>query len=153
MQNFLMGTPSSWQQSPNRFEPWQQDIFQKLSQHGQERLQDPTKGFEPVEKDAIHRYQTQVLPSLAERFGQLGGGGYSSGAMGAIGQNVGDFYSNLAAQKAQYGAGQEGQMASMLQSLLTPQTEMAYQPDQPGALYPMMQGIGQGIPSVEIGSP
>jgi len=112
---------SQFQRIP-RFEPWQQQIFQQLGQRGSEGMQDPTKGFGAIAQQARTQFDTQTIPSIAERFTAMGGGQRSSAFEGALGQAGAGFHENLAAMESKYGMQNMTQLMQMLKMALTPQS-------------------------------
>ena len=52
--------------------------------------------FEPLRQQAMTQFNTQTVPSLAERFTSLGGGQRSSAFQGALGQAGAGLQENLA---------------------------------------------------------
>ena len=150
--SFWQDTPGQFQKSPNLWEQWQQPYFQQAAQQGMAGMQDPTKGFEPIAKQARTQFDTQTIPGIAERFTAMGGGQRSSAFEGALGQAGAGFNENLAAMKSQYGMQNMGQMMQMLQMGLSPQTQTQYSKGTPAGimqlLAPFMQGIGAGAPGV-----
>lgn len=115
----------SYMQAQQFNEP-QQRALQQLLQMGGQRLAQPTAGFQPFEERARQQFQTQTIPSLAERFTALGGGQRSAAFQGALGQAGSDLEAQLAQAKSQYGLQNESQALQMLQLGLTPQYNQQY---------------------------
>jgi len=148
MANFFTDKPGQFHKSPNLWEGWQQNIFQQLGQQGQNRMQNPYEGWENIEAPARRQFETQTIPSLAERFTSMGSGTHSGSFQGALGQAGAGFDENMAAQKQQYGNNSMQQLMQMLQMALSPQTQTQWQEgsssDLMKLLAPLMQGIGAG---------
>ena len=67
-------------------DPTQQSAMDEILGLAMGRLQDPLKGFEPMAERARSQFQTQTIPSLAERFTSMGEGAQrSSGFQRALG--------------------------------------------------------------------
>lgn len=101
--------------------------------------------FEPIAQKARTQFQTQTIPSLAERFTALGGQN-SSAFQGALGSAGAGLEEGLAAQGAQYGLQQNAQLQNLMQLLLglstQPSVENVIYKGQPGALHGAAQGLG-----------
>jgi hypothetical protein len=126
--------PSSVKQI-QRFSPQQTSMMNQLGQRGMEALD-----FGPVEQRARTQFQTQTVPTLAERFTSMGGSGgaqRSSAFRGAMMGAGADLESQLANLRYQYGL-------PMLQLGLQPQFESIYRPSQPGAMQSFGSALGAG---------
>jgi hypothetical protein len=117
------------------YTPEQQNILSMLLQQGSQNAD-----FGNIENLYKNQFQSQILPSIVERFTAMGAGGPSSSAFaGAVGQAGSGLASQLAALRSQYGMQQ-------LQTGLRPQFESIYQQRQPGfgenALLSLIQAGG-----------
>lgn len=121
--NFLFGKPESTKRI-QRFAPEQQSALQQLLSMGMQNMNP-----DAIEQRARSQFQTQTIPSLAERFTSMGGeGGQRSSAFGAqLGGAGADLESQLANLRSMFGM-QQTQMG------LQPQFESIYQPSRPGML-------------------
>jgi len=73
-------------------------------QMGLSQLQNPYEGYQPIEDQARTNFQTQTIPSIAERFTAMGNGAQRSSAFtGALGSAGAGLEQSLAALKSQYG--------------------------------------------------
>ncbi len=127
-----------YQQSPNLYSPDQQQALNYLLNQGRSNLQSPYQGFEPIEAHARTKFQSQSIPSLAERFTALGGSDTreSSDFAGMLGGAQSEFDQGIAALRADYGNQSQDRALNLLRLGLTPQTELHYfneQPDAPSA--------------------
>jgi hypothetical protein len=163
--NFLFGSGPQTQQL-QRFTPQQTNALNSLlsqSMSGLQALQNQPNqqkfDFAPIANQARTQFNTQTVPSLAERFTALGNGQRSSAFQGALGQAASGLEGNLAALQQQYGLQnrsldlqQQGMQQNLLQNLLgislTPQYETVYQPQQQGFLGTAGAGLAQGLGSV-----
>jgi hypothetical protein len=145
---FTFGTPEEIQQVQN-YGPEQQNIFRLLQQLGIYGLQNPYAGFEPIEQQARNQFNQQTIPGLAERFASLGNNALSSGAFySQLGQAGAGLEADLAAQKAQYGQQNIGQILQMLQLGLQPQFENIHRPQSNGLFQnTLLSGI-QAAPKI-----
>lgn len=95
---------------------------------GQQKLQDESirqalsllqggqpQNFAPIEQQAQRQFQTETVPSLAERFSSLGAQN-SSAFQGALGNAGANLQSQLASLRAQYG---QNQLAQLLNPALS----------------------------------
>lgn len=149
LQNNIFGTQGQTQQVP-RYTPQQsnvlnQNILPSIAPMLQQLQQKRGQGFEPYAQQARTQFNTQTIPSLAERFTALGGQRSSAfqGALGAAGAGLNE---NLAALGSQYDSNQQGQEQQLLMALLglglQPQFENAYQPGTPGLINNLFGGGG-----------
>jgi hypothetical protein len=152
--DFLTGSPAQTQRF-ERFSPNQQQAQNQTLQMGLSGLQNLKPfDFAPIEQQATKNFNTQTVPSLAERFTAMGSGPRSSNFAPAFASAGADLQGQLAALKSQYGLQQQGQQQNFLQNLLgiglTPQFETGYEPRSPGFAEsvgaPVLQGLGQSLP-------
>jgi hypothetical protein len=103
------------------------------------------EGFEPIEQRALSQFQTNTIPTIAERLTSLGSGPRSTNFRGELAAAGAGLQEALAALRAQYGLGQ--QQANTLMNLfgqsLAPQTETAYMPATQGALQGGLPGLAK----------
>jgi len=140
--NFFFGSEGREHQF-QRFNPQQQSAFSQLLGQGMMNA-----GPQGQEDRARRQFNTQTIPSIAERFTSFGGANNSnrgsSEFTGALGSAGADLESQLASLRSQYGL-QQTQLG------LTPQTENAYFQRQPGFLenagIGLAQGAGQALAS------
>jgi len=111
--------------------------------------------FGPIEQRARNQFQTETIPSIAERFTALGGGQNSSAFQSVLGRAGADLESQLAAlgsqvgmQQQQFGQQQQGMdrdyLLALLRLALLPQFETQYIPGKSGVFGGAAQGLGQG---------
>ncbi len=154
---FFLGSPSRTQQFTN-FNPQQQQAFSQILQMALQGLQNPQQGFQPIENQARTQFNTQTIPSLAERFTSMGGDSrqQSSGFAGAIGAAGSGLEQALASLRSQYGIQNQNSLQNLLGMGLTPQYETAYTPRQPGFLESLFGSLGQAagsaVPLLAAGS-
>jgi hypothetical protein len=132
------------------FTPEQQFSLDQLLRGGLNGIQGlQTPDFGPIEEQAKREFQTQTIPSLAERFTSLGGGQRSSAFQGALGSAASDLQSQLAALRSKYGlAANEQRLQQALPQLqfgLQPRYESVFTPRQPSGISNLFSGISQGI--------
>jgi hypothetical protein len=132
--NFLTGSPGKLQQVPLQTQQ-QMGVQNQYLQNLMQLLQGGQyAGFEPIEKQELSRFQSQTIPSIAERFTAMGGGQRSSAFQGALGSAGADLGERLAALKSQYGLQQQANLPGLLNSGLAPQFEHMYDQGQEGLL-------------------
>lgn len=140
---FFTGTPSQVNQVPT-VSPDQLKILQYLMQQGQQQLQNPYQGFEPIAEQARSQFGRYTAPSLAERFTAMGGGALnSSGYQQAQERAKTDLELGLAAQQAQYGMQNRNQALQQLSQGLIPQFQNIVSPGQPGLLQEFLPSLGR----------
>jgi len=129
--NAFTGMSPQNKQLPTRY-PWQEEGMKSFLQQG---LQN--SNFGDIEDQEMRRFNTQTIPSLAERFSGLAGGRMGSSrfrsALGAAGSDLG---ARLKGLRAQYGL-QQAQLG------LQPSFENIYIPGTPSALNPILQSMGK----------
>lgn len=142
--------------------PYEAQQRQMMNQVGQMGLQGLLGGqmpggmsFEPLRRQALTQFNTQTVPSLAERFTSMGGGQRSSAFQGALGQAGAGLNENLAAMQSQYQMQMLPMLMQMLGIGLNPQTEQQYLPGQEGFLSKagtgFMEGLGSALPAAATG--
>ena len=109
---WLLGNPSHFRQMP-KYSPEIQGGINELLQQGFQGLQNPYEGFQNISNEATRQYNTQTIPSIAERFASVPGGQRSSGYLAALGGSGEDFQSKLAAMKEMFG--QQNRQSSLNQ--------------------------------------
>jgi len=114
-------TGEAWFGSPERihelenYEPSQWEAIMQALQTGQNQIQNPYQGFEPIEQQYTNQFNQQVVPGLAERFSSLGSNATSSPAFSSqLGQAGAGLSQGLAALKSQYGMQNREQGANLL---------------------------------------
>lgn len=131
-------------QNPLR-SPEQMQRINQVGQQGMQMLQNPYAGFEPIAQNAINQYQTQVVPSLAERFTSMGKNLPTSGAFTSqLNQSGDQLQKALAAMQAQYGQQQQQNALGLLNFGNQPQFENIYQPAEHTPLSGVLAGISAG---------
>lgn len=123
-----------WEQSPNKYNPAQQQALDMILAQSSQGLQNPRAGFDPIANLARKQFQTQTVPGIAERFSAIGSGGAqkSSAFQSLLGSAGSDLEAQLAALGANYGLQNRAGLLGQLQLGLNPQTENIYFGQQPG---------------------
>jgi hypothetical protein len=109
---------------------------------GQQQIQNPYAGFDPIAKRATSMFQQQTLPTLAQRFTGMGENALSSPSYQhqMSGANE-DFQERLAALMANYGLHQQSLGQGLMGMGLYPEFENMYQPPQDTWLSSMFGGL------------
>jgi hypothetical protein len=113
----------------------EQSILDFLLQNGMGQLQDPQKGFKPLEDYARTQFANHTVPSLAERFTSFAGGNNalsSPSFASQLGQAGAGLESSLAALGAQYGQQNQQNALQQLNTGLKPAFNTDYRANQPG---------------------
>lgn len=144
----LFGTPEQMQQFPLYAQP-QQQAFSQILQQALQGLQnqDYTQGFEPFAQNARRQFETETVPSLAERFTAMGGDSRPSrnftGALGAAGSNLDAQLEGLRSQYGLQNKAQDRQHFTNLLGLgLTPQFGQKQVPGMQGILPQLLSLLG-----------
>ena len=137
-------------QQVQRFTPQQQQAQNQALQMALSGLQNPNAGFEPIANQARQQFNSQTVPSLAERFTAMGNGQRSSAFQGALGSAGADLESQLAALQAQYGLQNRSQLMQLLGQGLEPQFENAYNPGGGGFSSGIFGGLSGGLGALGI---
>ena len=153
MANFFTGSPATAQQVPT-LTPQQLGVKGQASNQALQMLQGLSGGnfnFEPIAQQARTQFQTQTVPSLAERFTSLGSGAQRSSAFqGALGQAGAGLEEGIAALNSKYGLQQQGLNQNLLQLLLghslSPESETLINQGDEGFLSSIGPVIGQLLP-------
>jgi len=125
----LTGGKGKFKQTPNKYNPQQQALYNQLMQQAQGNL--GGQGFNNIENYAKQQFHSDIIPSLAERFTSLGGSQTrgSSDFIGSLGAAGAGLSSQLAAMRHQYGLDNQ---QSALQLLQHGGTEQYYEPGTEG---------------------
>jgi len=116
---------------------------------GQQQIQNPYAGFEPVAQKAQSMFQNQTVPGLAERFTSMAGGAMSSPSFGSQLYGSGqDMQESLAALMAQYGLHQQQLGQGLMGMGMGNEFENIYQNPQSTWLSRLFGGIGGGAGSM-----
>lgn len=111
----------------------------QMAGRGLQNYQPSQFNFAPIENMARTQFNTQTVPSIAERFTRMGGDTRGSSAMtGALGNASAGLEQGLAALRSQYGYQQSrDQMSDLLQFLMQAMEQKrqpVYMQTQPGLL-------------------
>lgn len=138
------GPQSGFEQTPNKYNAEQQKALGQSLSMGQQNLQNPYAGFEPIEQAALNRFKKRTLPGLAERFTALGGSDTrgSSGLLGSLSGASSDLEQGLAALKAEYGQRNQMNALRQLELGLTPQQDWIYFGQRPDIGSQLLQTSG-----------
>jgi hypothetical protein len=116
----------------------------QLLQQAQGMIGQQPQSFEPIAQAATKRFQTESIPALAERLGELGGQSkYSSGFTGGLLGAEAGLQENLAGMEQQFGQQQFQNAMQLLQAGLQPQFDTGIRPAQSGLLQPLAGSVGQ----------
>lgn len=127
-------------QQLQRFSPSQQNLQNQTIQQALGLLQG--NASTPLQQQSMRRFQTQTIPSIAERFTALGAGGQNSSAFqGALGSAGAGLEQDLNAQGFQ-------QLMQLLGHSFQPSFENVITPGQPGLFHGLAGGVGQGLGSL-----
>lgn len=121
-----------------------EDILGQLRGMGIQGLQNPTQGFDPIEKSARRGFEQDTIPLLAQRAASLGSTN-SSGYRNSLTRAGTNFDLGLNAQRAQFGQQNIGQLLQMLQLGLKPSTENIFSPQGQGFGSSIAGGLGAGL--------
>lgn len=153
--NFFTGSPATSQQFPT-ITPQQSGIKGAVNTQAMKLLQGLGGGqfnFEPIANLARSQFQSQTLPSIAERFTAMGPGAQRGSAFQSqLGQAGSDLEQGLAALQSQYGLQQQGLQQQLLQSLLgfslSPEVETGISEEEPGFFQKILPVLLQVAPSL-----
>ena len=144
--------------------PYSQNQRNQMNQVGQMGMQGLQTGqmpggfdFNPIAQQAQTQFNTQTIPSLAERFTSLGGGQRSSAFQGALGQAGAGLQENLASMKSQYQAQMMPMLLEMLGMGMKPQEEQTFLPREAGLWENLggqaIHGLASALPGLATGNP
>lgn len=165
IRQFFTGKPGQPQFLPTQTGPQNQlqgmtiqNLLQLLSSGFGQQGQQSQNAFAPIAQNARENFYSSTVPSLAERFTALGGGGgqNSSAFKGALAQAGAGLDSQLGAMGAQFGQQQQGLDQNYLFNLLRfafqPQFETQYQPATGGLFGHIANNIGAGMNAAAKGA-
>lgn len=132
--NFLFGSPEG-QMYEFPYTQNQYGAFNNLLNQGQQNMQNPYAGFEPLQQQIMSQFHNQILPGIASRFTSGTGGGLSSPSFTQqLGSGARGLAESLAAHKVNYGQQNRQFGLQQTQLGLTPQFQSSYVPRQSGFL-------------------
>lgn len=119
---FLFGTPEG-QQLLSRFSPEQQSHLSQLLKSGQQDIQNPYAGFEPIKQSILNSLHQDVLPRLTHQFSAQGSNALSSPVLQSQlgGQAANYLADKLGAAQAAYGLQNKDIGLRQIQLGLSPQ--------------------------------
>ena len=136
-----------------RFNPEQQQGQSAMLQKALGGLGGNQFDFAPIEQHARTQFKEQGIPSIAERFTQMGGSDTRLGSSGfgqALSSGEKGLDEGLAAQKAGYGLDQQKMLMGLLGLGMTPQYDTAYRPRQAGLFESGAQGLMSSLPLLAL---
>jgi hypothetical protein len=124
LSEFFTGTPESYDIF-NKFNPQQMNAIQQLLSSGQQNMQNPYEGFEPLQQETMNRFYQDILPGIKEQFAGQRGGALSSPDFGSqLSSGASGLSALLNAQKARYGQQNKQFGLQQIQQGLTPQFDI-----------------------------
>lgn len=138
--------------------PEQQQAQSQALQMSLQGMQDPGAGFDPIAKQAMSQFKSDIIPGLAERFTSMGGGAQRSSAFqGALGRAGAGLAGDLAAQRSQYGLQRMSGLQNLLGMGLGRRYENVFQPEQTGTTQALggqlfgagMSSLGQSLQGMQ----
>lgn len=123
------GLPQGALQIP-KFNPQTMEGLQQLLDMGLQGWQQNQPNFGPIRDKALADFQSNVIPSIAERF--AGTSRRSSGLEGALGAAGAGLSRDLGALEQGFGQQNRNQLLQLLQLGTQPQYDNAYKTRQPG---------------------
>lgn len=140
MANFFTGSPATSQQFPV-LSPQQLNVKGAASNQALRMLQNlgGATGFEPIAQRAKTQFNTQTVPSIAERFTSLGGGAQRSSAFPALlGQQAAGLEEGLAGLQSQHGM---ELLKLLLGTSLSPEVETGITPESEGGFGSLLKQL------------
>lgn len=135
-------------QQAQTMNPQQQQILQFLLNSGQQQLQNPYQGFEPIGQAATSDFFQNIVPQLQHQFSASGSNAISSPQLQTNLSSAGaGLAERLAAMKAQYGQQNKQNGMQQLQLGLQPSFENFYKKSEPGAGENLFSSLLQNAPS------
>lgn len=124
--------------------PGQQQSSDFLRNFGQQQVQNPYAGFEPIANKLNNQWSQEVVPSLAARFSSLGSNKLTSGAFSSQLQGSNNQLQDIIGSlMSQYGQQNKQQGFGAIGAGLSPQFENQYNPSYQGLLQQLLASGGQ----------
>ena len=142
---FFGGTPGRFEQV-GRYSPQQQQALNQLLSQAMSQAANPMAGFEPFAQQARQQFQTQTVPSLAERFTGTGGALSSPAFASQLGSAGSQLETNLASLGSQYGLQSQGNLLNLLRFGLSPQFDTYQLQGQPGLVENFLPSLLKLLP-------
>ena len=108
----------------NRYTEPQQSAMNNLLSSGQNQLQNPYQGFDPIKQDALSTFFQDIVPGLMERFSASGSNAASSPVLQTNLSSAGSgLAQKLQAFQAQFGQQEKQNALQQLQLGFNPQSD------------------------------
>lgn len=150
----MANLPEGIYQKPSAYTPDQISALQSILTRGQQNIQNPYAGFEPIRQAATTHFQQNIIPGITERFAKSGDNAPSSGVLQQqLGQAGAGLAERLAAMQSEFGQQQERTGLEQARLGLTP-TQEYYTQESPwqNPLQSLAGGVASSIPGIaEIG--
>lgn len=128
--------------------PQQNNILDMLLQMGQQNLQNPTQGFQPIKQNALNTFFQDIVPGLQSQFSGSGSNNYSSGTIQSQLSSAGaGLAQRLAGLETEYGQRNQNNALNQLSLGLSPRNQTYYQQRQPGFGENLLMGSLQAAPA------
>lgn len=123
--------------------PQQQQIQGQLGSLGLQGIQNPYQGFEGIENYAKNQFQSEILPSIAQRFAGTGSAISSPLYQSQLGKAGTDLAGQLALLRSQYGMQNRAQ--SLRELGLGMEPAFGYMPTQNSPLFQLLSLLAGGV--------
>jgi hypothetical protein len=134
LKNYLFGYPAQ-QTSYSPYSQQQQEALNALLSSGQQNMQNPYAGFEPLQQELMDYFNQKIVPNLTNRFTGMTNASLSSPSFGQqIGGAARGLAQSLLSHKLNYGNQNRQFGLQQAQIGLTPQYEQVYIPGQEGLI-------------------
>lgn len=126
------GNEGGFEQAQN-LTPQQQSILEYLLTSGQQGMENPYEGFEPIKQNALSTFFQDIVPQLQNQFSASGSNAISSPVLQSNLSSAGaGLAQRLALLQSQYGQQNKQNALQQLQLGLKPGFENVYRQSQPG---------------------
>jgi len=144
--NAFTGYNAQTQQLP-RYTPQVQNVLNQIAPQAFQQIQQNQSNFAPLRQQAMERFQTETVPSIAERFAALNGQGTrgSSGLNSALAGAGAGLERQLAGDEQMFNMQRQQQLMQLLGIGLNPSFENIYMPQTTGIAGGLASGVGQGL--------
>jgi hypothetical protein len=135
--------------SVNQYNPQQQGVLSNLLNSGQQQLNNPYQGFEPIKQDALNTFFQDIVPRLQEQFSASGSNSASSGTLKSELSGAGSgLAERLAAFQAHFGQQNQQNGLQQLQLGLNPHSEFINRPGGGGVKNNIRDLLTNAIPAL-----
>lgn len=117
-----------------------------LLNNGQQQIQNPYQGFDPIKQDTLRTFFEDIVPQLQSRFNALGDNSATSPILRTQLSSAGaGLAQRLASMQSMYGQQAQQNALQQIQTGLNPRSQFLQSGSTPGVIQNLIGGVSPGI--------